>query len=223
MPLALWLAWPAAALALVALCYLGLGARGFSMGNHGRMQWAAQWLFAPYRLGAAINAWGWTRKLPVANEVLPGVWLARLPHAAEWQRAGQPRLVSLCAELQAPRPARLQGKVRGLPLLDLVTPTPGQLRHAAAVIEGQHRRAKGQAVWVCCALGFSRSAASLMAWLLLTGRAAGVDEAESLLRAARPAIVISPALRQALQALLDAPALAAPQMAPVTAPQQATA
>jgi protein-tyrosine phosphatase len=62
-----------------------------------------------------------------------------------------------------------------------------------------------------------------MAWLLLTGRAAGVDEAESLLRAARPAIVISPALRQALQALLDAPALAAPQMAPVTAPQQATA
>uniref|UniRef100_UPI00097BD337 phosphatase PAP2 family protein n=1 Tax=Pelomonas sp. KK5 TaxID=1855730 RepID=UPI00097BD337 len=52
----LWLGWPAAALALVALNYLGFGARGFRMDRQGRMHWAARWMLAPYRLGAAINA-----------------------------------------------------------------------------------------------------------------------------------------------------------------------
>jgi len=61
---ALWLAWPAASLALVALNYAGFGARGFQMDGQGRMGWAARWLFAPYRLGAALNARLWTRGLP---------------------------------------------------------------------------------------------------------------------------------------------------------------
>jgi hypothetical protein len=202
---ALWLAWPAASLALVAACYLGLGARGFAIDCRGRMHWAARWLFAPYRLGAAINAWAWTRRWPPANEIVPGLWLGRLPAAAQWRRAGAPLLVSLCAELQTPRPAHAQGKARCLPLLDLTAPAPAQLRRAAALIESQRLRAQGQgqAVWVCCALGCSRSAACVMAWLLLTRRAASVAEAEATLCAARPAIALSPAVRAALQALLD--------------------
>ncbi|MGQ3129531.1 phosphatase PAP2 family protein, partial [Variovorax sp.] len=102
---ALWLAWPAASLALVALNYAGFGARGFQMDGQGRMGWAARWLFAPYRLGAALNARLWTRGLPPAAEVVPGLWLGRLPTPAEWQAAGRPRLVSLCAELQVPSDA----------------------------------------------------------------------------------------------------------------------
>jgi hypothetical protein len=98
----LWLAWPAASLAFVALNYIGLGARGFQMNGRGRMGWAARWLFAPYRLGAAINAWLWTRKLPASVEVVPGLRLGRRPTHAEWLAAGKPRLVSLCAELQMP-------------------------------------------------------------------------------------------------------------------------
>ena len=207
-PALLWLAWPAAALALVAACYLGLGARGFAVNRAGRMHWAAQWLFAPYRLGAALNARWWTRQLPPAGQVLPGLWLGALPQGAAWQTAGAPRLISLCGELQTPRAARLQGKALCLPLLDLATPSPQQLRHAANLIEGQYQvltsgnLGAGGAIWVCCALGFSRSALSVMAWLLLSGRATTVADAEATVRAARPQIVISPSARASLQTLL---------------------
>ena len=59
---ALWLAWPAASLAVVALNYLGFGARGFRMDRSGRMHWSARWLLAPYLWAAAFNAWAWTRR-----------------------------------------------------------------------------------------------------------------------------------------------------------------
>lgn len=191
--MALWLAWPAASLVGVALNYAGLGARGFQMDSRGRMRWAARWLFAPYRLGAAANAWLWTRRLPASVEVLPGVRFGRIPTHAEWEAAGQPRLVSLSAELQLPA---VQG-ARCLPLLDLVVPAPAKLRRAADMIEGQRRL--GGVVWVCCALGFSRSAASVIAWLRLHGAAATLAQAEALVRQARPQIVLGTAWKQALE------------------------
>lgn len=191
--MALWLAWPAASLVGVALNYAGFGARGFQMDSRGRMRWAARWLFAPYRLGAAVNAWLWTRRLPASVEVLPGVRLGRIPTQAEWEAAGQPRLVSLSAELQLPV---VQG-TRCLPLLDLVVPTPAKLRRAASLIESQRR--SGGTVWVCCALGFSRSAASVISWLRLHGGAATLARAEARVRQARPQIALGTAWKQALE------------------------
>ena len=190
--LGLWLSWPAASLALVALNYAALGARGFQMDGHGRMRWAARWLFAPYRLGAAVNAWAWTRRLPASAEVAPGLRLGRIPTRDEWLAAGQPRLVSLCAELQLPR---VDG-ARCVPMLDLVVPPPHRLRRAAQIIDAQRRA--GHPVWVCCALGFSRSAAATIAWLRLHGSAASVVDAEVQVRRARPQIVLRAAWQQAL-------------------------
>ncbi|RZI97522.1 MAG: phosphatase [Variovorax sp.] len=195
--MALWLGWPAAALTLVALNYAGFGARGFQMDGQGRMRWAARWLFAPYRLGAAINAWAWTRRLPPAAEILPGLRLGRVPTLREWEAAGRPRLVGLCAELQLPR---VDG-ARCVPMLDLVVPPPVRLQRAVAVIEGA--RLSGQAVWVCCALGFSRSAASAIGWLAQSGGLATIEEAEAAVRRARPQIVLRAAWRDALAPLLQ--------------------
>lgn len=188
----LWLAWPAASLALVALNYAGLGARGFQMDKRGRMRWAARWLLAPYRLGAAVNARLWTRRLPASVEVAPGLRLGRIPTLAEWEAAGRPRLVSLSAELQLPP---VEG-ARCVPLLDLAVPAPLALQRAAGVIDGQRRA--GKAVWVCCALGFSRSAAAAITWLRLHGAAASLVQAEGLVRQARPQIVLGAAWQQAL-------------------------
>ncbi|WP_076998581.1 phosphatase PAP2/dual specificity phosphatase family protein [Variovorax sp. KK3] len=191
--MALWLAWFGIALLLVALNYAGLGARGFGMDRHGRMRWSARWLFAPYRLGAALNARVWTRGLPASVQVAPGLRLGRRPSHAEWEAAGRPALVSLCAELQLPPVPT----ARCVPMLDLVLPPAQQLRRAAAVIEGL--RSRGEPVWVCCALGFSRSAASVVAWLGLHGRAASLDGAHAVVRQARPQIV----LRSGWLTLLD--------------------
>jgi len=189
----LWLAWPAASLALVALVYAGFGERGFAMDAHGRMGWAARWLFAPYRTGAAVNAWLWTRTLPASVEVQPDLRIGRLPNQAEWQAAGRPRLVSLSAELQLPR---VEG-ARCVPMLDLVVPPAMRLRRAALVIEAQKR--DGRAVWICCALGFSRSAASTVGWLTLYRHEDGVAAAEALVRRARPQIVLRGAWHAALE------------------------
>ncbi|MEJ8847208.1 phosphatase PAP2/dual specificity phosphatase family protein [Variovorax rhizosphaerae] len=193
---ALWLGWPAASLALVALNYLGFGARGFQMNARGRMAWAARWLLLPYRAGAGLNAMIWTRRMRASSEVLPGLWLGRIPDFVEWLAAGKPRMVSLSAELQLPTSAGSHC----LPMLDLVVPSPEHLRRAALIIEAQHRT--GGTVWICCALGFSRSAASLVGWIAAHSRDAKVAQAladaEELVRQTRPQIVLRPAWRIAL-------------------------
>jgi protein-tyrosine phosphatase len=182
----LWLGWPTLSLTLVALNYAGFGARGFRMDGRGRMHWSARWLFAPYRLGAALNAWLWTRRLPASVEVASGLRLGRLPTRADWQAAGRPALVSLCAELQLPR---VRG-ARCVPMLDLTVPHAAQLRRAVNAIDA-HRSA-GRDVWVCCALGFSRSAASAIGWLCLHGAKRTMADAHEAVRLARPQIVLRP-------------------------------
>lgn len=188
----LWLWWPAVALMLVALNYLGFGARGFQMDAQGRMAWAARWLLAPYRIGATVNGWLWTRRLPATRELLPGVWigsLARL-HTVPDARA---TLVSLCAELQVPAAEH----AHCLPWLDLVPASPQALRRAAVLIEAAVQR--GDAVLVGCALGYSRSAAALACWLARSGRARDADDAVAQLQLLHPQLVLGEAWRAALR------------------------
>jgi len=107
--------------------------------------------------------------------------------------------VSLCAELQMP--AGVPG-ARCVPLLDLVVPPTARLQRAAAVVEGQRRNAAGAPVWVCCALGFSRSAAAAIAWLGRYGSAGGLAQAEDTVRHARPQIVLRRAWMVSLEPLV---------------------
>ncbi|KAA2238270.1 phosphatase PAP2/dual specificity phosphatase family protein [Salinarimonas soli] len=189
---ALWLAWPALSLALVALAYACVGAALFQKAPDGTVSLASRVLLAPYRLGAHLNALAWTRGEAAPVEVADGVHLGRLP----WGRA-KPRwrgatLVDLCAELPSPGGF---AAVRAVPLLDLATPSPARLRAAAEAIE----RARGDGpVLVACALGYARSAVAVATWLLRTGRAGGVDEAVAMVRRARPRVVIGDNARLAL-------------------------
>ena len=199
---ALWLAWPAASLALVALNYIGFGARGFQMNDRGRMGWAARWLYAPYQLGAAVNAWFWTRSLPASVEVVPGLRLGRRPTHAEWLAAGQPRLVSLCAELQMHADVP---HARCVPLLDLTVASTARLQCAAQAIEGQRRNGGDAQVWVCCALGFSRSAAAAIAWVGRYGDVTSISQAEEIVRRARPQIRLHGAWLASLNSLRLSP------------------
>ncbi|MDO5652889.1 MAG: phosphatase PAP2/dual specificity phosphatase family protein [Brachymonas sp.] len=189
--------WPALALLLVAANYAFLDARGFAMQPHGRMGWAARWLYAPYRVAAWINARLWTRGQALANEVLPGVWLGRLPSTSEWVAAGRPRIVSLCAELQAPH----QADARCVPLLDLLPPTPDQLQQASRAIADMQKNVSHQAppLWACCALGYSRSAAALATWLVDSGHCTNADEALACIRRVRPQVVLHTAHLHAVQ------------------------
>jgi protein-tyrosine phosphatase len=204
--MALWLAWLAAALAAVALNYLMLGTRGFAKQHSGRVAWAAHWLLAPYRLGAWLNSRWWTRKAPEPVEVIPGAWLGRLPGASDHLAAGWISAVDLTAEF----PSARRVPTLAVPMLDLVAPAPGQLRRAAHAIDRQYRQHGG--VLVHCALGYSRSAAALAAWLVMYGHAASIPEAAALIRRVRPEVVLGEDYFAALAAAVQ-PGIAAPNAA----------
>ncbi|MEQ8034898.1 phosphatase PAP2/dual specificity phosphatase family protein [Xanthomonas sp. WHRI 6106] len=188
----LWLLWITLALLLVAMNYALLGPLGFQKRSDGRLSLAARWLYAPYLLAAWCNSRLWTRRDPLPRVVADEVWLGRIPLPG--QRGTIAAVVDVSAELSL-YAAVAQDQV--VPMLDLVAPSPAQLRAAAQAIE--QARAHGP-VLVCCALGYSRSAASIATWLVRSGRAAGVDDAIAQLRAARPAIVLRAHHRAAIAA-----------------------
>ena len=80
-------------------------------------------------------------------------------------------------------------------------PNPNECLKAAHAIE---RLRAGGPLLVCCALGYSRSATAVAAWLLNTGRAATVEQALTIIRTARADVVLHPAHRQALEGLPNA-------------------
>jgi len=173
-----------------------LGVSGFQKRADGRLTPAARWLFAPYLAAAWINSRLWTRKHPQPDEVVDNVWLGRIPTGGELEPFKA--VVDLCAEL----PINPQGRAYySLPVLDLTAPTAAQCLEAAQAIE---RLRSGGPLLVCCALGYSRSATAVAAWLLHTGRAGNVDEAVAIIRTARPRVVLHPAHREALEGLTHA-------------------
>jgi membrane-associated phospholipid phosphatase len=184
---ALWLLWPALALAMVAANYAVFGAEGFQKSPDGRISLAVFVLLSPYLLGAWINSRAWTRHDAAPAAIRDGVFIGRNP----WPRAagGFAAVVDLCAELPGSRGSR------AFPLIDLVAPPPERLAAAAAAID--EGRAPGP-VLVCCALGYGRSAAAAAAWLIASGRAATLDEAVAQIRRARPRIVLDDASRAAV-------------------------
>ncbi len=118
-----------------------------------------------------------------------------MPTTAQARALGIVRIVDVSAELSPPAGI----PTRCVPMLDLIAPTPAQLTATAEAIEAQLR--DDGDVLVCCALGYSRSAAAVTAWLLYTGRAEHVDEAIGRVRQQRPQLVLHHAHRMALSQL----------------------
>ncbi|RWB95226.1 phosphatase PAP2/dual specificity phosphatase family protein [Mesorhizobium sp.] len=179
---ALWLIllWPALALAIVAFAYAGAGAKVFQKTADGSVSLASRVLLLPHRLGARINAWIWTRKLPPHVAIADGVFLGRFPTVAEAGAFGT--VIDLAGELERPRGVACRWTA--VAMVDLLPPSPEAQAQAVAAIEDA--RSYGT-VLVCCALGFQRSAGAVAAWLVATGRADTLAQARTkLATAGRP-------------------------------------
>ena len=194
--IALWLCWPGVALLMVAQQYAMFGVEGFQKNADGCVAHGARWLLVPYRLGAWINSRLWTMREAPAVKIAQRVWLGRMPTAAQARALGIARIVDVSAELLPPAGIA----VRCVPMLDLIAPTAAQLAAAADAVEQQLQAGDGD-VLVCCALGYSRSAAAVAAWLLQTGRAEHADEAVQRVQQQRPQLVLHDAHRLALAQL----------------------
>ncbi len=104
-------------------------------------------------------------------------------------------VLDVCAEY--PRP-RYRGAYRVLPLLDMVAPSENDLMQAASLLEAL-RRQHGK-VLTCCALGYGRSAAVVLTWLLVYGGCRDLAQATAELKQARPQMVLPPETAKAIEA-----------------------
>jgi hypothetical protein len=168
------LLWPGFAFSLVMAAYWTGNVE--VLGKRGNVPPVWMW---PYTVLAWINSHAWRTG---TSEVAGGVWVGR-PAVR-----GFASVVDLTAEL----PVRADVHV---PMLDLALPSSEQLTAAVSAISAMGDR---RPTLVCCALGYSRSVAAVAAWLVSTGQAAGVREALEMVRAARPRLVVGPALVERL-------------------------
>jgi len=203
----LWLLWGTVALSLVAINYAFVGPAGFQK-HDGRLAPAVAALLAPYLAGADANIRLRTRGHAPWTCVADDVWIGRSPRRGELESAGFDAVVDLTCEL--PLDAGSRG-YKNVPVLDLTPPDASTLAVAAGNIERQ--RAAGR-VLVCCALGYSRSAAAAAAWLVATGRAADAAGAAAHIRSVRPQVVLSDAHLGAIAAMVHRAGEAAPRAEP---------
>ena len=198
-PWGVFLLWPAAALAITAAAYFGLGP-GIFRKTEGRLPWSTRLVLAPVLLGHYLSLVYYRRQCRPWDKVAPGVLIGRQLSEAEAARLvkqGVTAVLDLTAEF-AEMPAFRRTSYRNIPILDLTAPAPEQLRAAAAFIAEESARGT---VYVHCKIGYSRSAAAVGAYLLTSGRAATAQEAVAMLRRARPAIIIRSEAMDALRAL----------------------
>jgi protein-tyrosine phosphatase/membrane-associated phospholipid phosphatase len=186
------LLWPATALFIVAAAYW-TGRPGLLGKRHPLMRL----LLAPYIFGAWLNSRLQTLGEPPAQEIAAGVWIGRWPSRSELNAHGIASVVDLTAEL----PAVPSGiRYRSVPILDLTIPTREQLDASVEAIGAfeTHRP-----TLVCCALGYSRSAAAIAAWLVVSGHDDTMDAAIATIRERRPRIALSAAHESRLREWAD--------------------
>ena len=187
------LLWPGGALLLVGVAYARFGVSVFQK-HDGRLSWAARTLLLPYQVGAWWSSRWFTRHGAPSAEVVPGIWLGRAPGAADCLHLQPGAVLDLTAEFRLGQVARHMPH-RSVPLLDLVAPAPEQLAPAVAALDELYPHAP---VLVHCALGYSRAAVVVAAWLLHRGLAATPEAAVAQLRQARPQVVLSAAHQRVL-------------------------
>ncbi len=195
-PWAAILAWPAIALGVASLAYFGDGPSVFRKSGGVIRLWMRV-ILAPYHLGVAVCHLYYRRITPPYAEVVPGILIGRRLSNSESEhliRVGVRAVLDLTCEMSESNALR-HVKYHNVQILDLAVPSPGQLAEAVRFL--RNYRPNGP-VYIHCALGYSRTACVVAAYLLMAGFAASVDDAIRMVRRARPKIVLSEGLVQAL-------------------------
>ena len=187
----LWMLWVSVSLSVVAFAYLTGNAAVFQKQADGRLSAAATILLLPYLAGVRLNMAYWLRGKAKTVRVRDDVLIGSVSGISD----DLPAVLDVCAEY--PRP-RYRGAYRVLPLLDMVVPSENDLVQAALLLEAL-RRQHGK-VLTCCALGYGRSAAVVLTWLLVYGGCRDLAQATAELKQARPQTVLPPETAKAVEA-----------------------
>ena len=187
----LWMLWVSVSLSVVAFAYLTGNAAVLQKQADGRLSAAATVLLLPYLAGVRLNMAYWLCGKAKTARVRDGVLIGSVSAISD----DLPAILDVCAEY--PRP-RYRGAYRVLPLLDMVAPSENDLMQAASLLETL-RRQRGK-VLTCCALGYGRSAAVVLTWLLAFGGCRDLAQATAQLKQVRPQMVLPPETAKAVEA-----------------------
>lgn len=183
----LWWLWPAVSCILTAAAYARFGAAVWQKQHNGRFSLAAGLLLWPHRIVMEWNRRFWLHRRPVSSEVLPGsIHIGSIADAGRFSA-----VLDVCAELPA---KYVPASYVCVPMLDMVAPDEADLRRAAEQLQQFLQQGQGP-VLVCCALGYGRSVAVVLVWLLRYGKTADIEEAVAIVRSARPGMILPPQTR----------------------------
>jgi hypothetical protein len=195
-PLGALLLWPVIALGIVATAYFGVGPIIFRK-QDGKIPWSTRFVLGPCLIGQYLSLLYYRRQCRSWDEVTPRIWIGgKLGRrdASKALRSGVTSVLDLSAEFSETQPFR-EIDYRSIPILDLTAPTQEQLREMVEFID---ERSRHGIVYVHCKIGYSRSAAAIAAYLIMSGKANTAEEAFAIIRRARPSIVIRPEVVSAL-------------------------
>lgn len=187
----LWTLWVSVSLSVVAFAYLTGNAAVFQKQADGMLSAAATVLLLPYLVGVRLNMAYWLCGKAKTARVRDGVLIGSVSAISD----DLPAVLDVCAEYPCPR---YRGAYRVLPLLDMVAPSENDLVQAASLLEAL-RRQRGK-VLTCCALGYGRSAAVVLTWLLVYGGCRDLAQATAELKQARPQMMLPPETAKAVKA-----------------------
>jgi protein-tyrosine phosphatase len=195
-PWGVLLLWPAVALVIVAIAYFRAGPIVFHK-TEGKLPWSTRFVLGPCLIGQYLSLLYYQSQCRAWDKVTPQIWIGgKLGRRSANQAlfSGVISVLDLSAEFSETKPFR-KIDYRNIPVLDLTAPTQGQLAEMSEFI-GSHSR--NGVVYVHCKIGYSRSAAAVAAYLLMSGKVKTAEKAFAMIRRVRPSIVIRPEVRSAL-------------------------
>ena len=190
----LWLLWPSVSCLILAAGHARLGAAIWQKQADGRPTLAARLLLTPLHLAYRLNQYAWLRGNTRSTAALtPRLHLGSILAADQYHA-----VVDTCAECSPRhRPAHYHSE----PMLDMTAPDPAALNRAAAAIEA-FLNTQPAPVLICCALGYGRSVAVALLWLVRYGGENDVDSALRHIRSIRPLARLPDETRVAIEQAL---------------------
>ena len=195
-PWGVLLFWPAIALGIVAIAYFRAGPIVFHK-THGKLPSSTRFVLAPCLLGQYLSLLYYRRQCRSWDKVTPQIWIGGklgCRSANKALRAGVASVLDLSAEFSEAKPFR-KINYKNIPVLDLTAPTQAQLVEMSKFIGDYSRK---EPVYVHCKIGYSRSAAAVAAYLIMSGEVDTAEEAFAMIRRVRPSVVIRPEVVSAL-------------------------
>jgi hypothetical protein len=195
-PWGVLLLWPAIALAIVAIAYFTAGPTVFRK-TEGKLPWSTRFVLAPCLLGQYLSLLYYRSQCRSWDKVTPQIWIGgKLGSRSATQAvcSGVGSVLDLSAEFSEAKPFR-RINYRNIPVLDLTAPTQSQLVEMSKFIANHSRNG---VVYVHCKIGYSRNAAAVAAYLLMSGKVKTTEEAFAMIRRVRPTVVIRPEVRSAV-------------------------